>query len=218
MGERNSTPVCKSYDWPEFSLDSHEGLHGSLTPEEREAGDTQRRGHSSFMLPEVTPMSHAAKTENKTQSTLARRSNAPGLKDFFAAVRETNPFAANRITEPSLYDVNVPEIHAEAFDRLTGLARPSTHGPAPASHCLAVQESARVTCCRVSTGGPTNLRRAAGQEPATSICITSSPTRTDFPVTSSSTSSADSLRAVRGPCTRRRFTASSTARSARGSK
>lgn len=67
-------------------------------------------------------MSHAAKTENKTQSTLVRRSNAPGLEDFFAAVRETNPFAANRITEPSLYDVDVPEIHAAAFDRLTGLA------------------------------------------------------------------------------------------------
>ena len=68
-------------------------------------------------------MSDAAKTKNKTQSTLARRSNAPGLEDFFAAVRETNPFAANRITEPSLYDVDVPEIHAAAFDRLTGLAR-----------------------------------------------------------------------------------------------
>ena len=67
-------------------------------------------------------MSHAALTQNNTQSTMARRSNAPGLEDFFAAVRETNPFAANRITEPSLHDVDVPEIHAAAFDRLTGLA------------------------------------------------------------------------------------------------
>ena len=68
-------------------------------------------------------MSHAAKTENKTQSAMARRSNAPGLEEFFAAVRETNPFAANRITEPSMFDVDVPEIHAAAFDRLTGFAR-----------------------------------------------------------------------------------------------
>ena len=46
----------------------------------------------------------------------------PRLDDFFSAVRDTNPFTANRITEPSSYDVDVPAIHAASFDRLVGLA------------------------------------------------------------------------------------------------
>ena len=46
---------------------------------------------------------------------------SPRLVDFFAAVRDTNPFAANRITEPSPYDVDVPAIHAASFDRLVAL-------------------------------------------------------------------------------------------------
>ena len=48
---------------------------------------------------------------------------APRLDDFFTAVQDSNPFVANRVTEPSMFDVDVPEIHAAAFDRLTGLAR-----------------------------------------------------------------------------------------------
>lgn len=47
---------------------------------------------------------------------------APGLDRYFAAVRDTNPFAANRVTEPSAYDVDVPAIHAAGFDRLVDLA------------------------------------------------------------------------------------------------
>ncbi len=46
----------------------------------------------------------------------------PGLDNFLAAVRDTNPFAANRVTEPSAYDVDVPAIHGAAFDRLVDLA------------------------------------------------------------------------------------------------
>ena len=44
------------------------------------------------------------------------------LDAFFAAVRDTNPFIANRVTEPSPYDVDVPAIHAASFDRLVDLA------------------------------------------------------------------------------------------------
>ncbi len=46
----------------------------------------------------------------------------PGLDRFFAAVQDTNPFAANRVTEPSAYDVDVPAIHGDGFDRLVRLA------------------------------------------------------------------------------------------------
>ena len=42
---------------------------------------------------------------------------------YVTAVCETNPFASNRITEPSSYDVDVPEIHAAEFDRLVALSR-----------------------------------------------------------------------------------------------
>jgi hypothetical protein len=41
-----------------------------------------------------------------------------GLERFLAAVQDTNPFAGNRVTEPSAYDVDVPAIHAAAFDQL----------------------------------------------------------------------------------------------------
>jgi hypothetical protein len=44
------------------------------------------------------------------------------LDDYLTAVRATNPFAENRITEPSDYDVDVPAIHGAEFDRLVALA------------------------------------------------------------------------------------------------
>jgi hypothetical protein len=53
----------------------------------------------------------------------------PGLDDFLAAVRDTNPFAANRITEPSSYDVDVPAIHGAGFDRLVDLAGKAMRSP-----------------------------------------------------------------------------------------
>lgn len=54
---------------------------------------------------------------------------APGLDNFFAAVRDTNPFAANRVTEPSAYDVDVSAIHAAGFDRLVDLAGKAIESP-----------------------------------------------------------------------------------------
>jgi hypothetical protein len=39
---------------------------------------------------------------------------APGLETFVAAVRDSNPFAANRVNEPSRYDVDGPSIHGPA--------------------------------------------------------------------------------------------------------
>jgi hypothetical protein len=54
---------------------------------------------------------------------------APGLDSYFAAVRDTNPFAANRVTEPSAYDVDVPAIHAASFARLVDLAARSMNAP-----------------------------------------------------------------------------------------
>jgi hypothetical protein len=63
-------------------------------------------------------MSRATKTEKAKRVQPA----APGLDDFCAAVRDSNPFTANRITEPSSYDVDVPAIHAASFDRLVDLA------------------------------------------------------------------------------------------------
>jgi hypothetical protein len=58
----------------------------------------------------------------KTEKTDATRRSTPWLEDVSAAVRDSNPFLSNRITEPSAYDVDVPAIHATSFDRLTGLA------------------------------------------------------------------------------------------------
>jgi hypothetical protein len=46
----------------------------------------------------------------------------PTLEKFFIAVRDTNPFTGNRITEPSSVDSDVAKIHAAGFDRLTVLA------------------------------------------------------------------------------------------------
>jgi hypothetical protein len=54
---------------------------------------------------------------------------APGLERFFAAVQDTNPFAANRVTEPSAYDVDVPAIHGAGFDRLVRLAGEAMTAP-----------------------------------------------------------------------------------------
>ena len=47
---------------------------------------------------------------------------APTLDDYLAAVREANPFHANRVTEPSPYDVDVSAIHEAGFERLVDLA------------------------------------------------------------------------------------------------
>ena len=70
-------------------------------------------------------------TAATTRSAVAPRRNAPGLDNYFAAVRDANPFASNRLTEPSDYDVDVPAIHAAGFDRLVhlaGEAMTATHG------------------------------------------------------------------------------------------
>ena len=56
-----------------------------------------------------------------TKPAEAARRVTPRLDDFLTAVGEANPFAANRVTEPSPYDVDVPAIHADGFDRLTEL-------------------------------------------------------------------------------------------------
>jgi hypothetical protein len=50
------------------------------------------------------------------------RRGTPRLDDFLIAVRDSNPFTSNRVTEPSAYDVDVPAIHAASFDRLVALA------------------------------------------------------------------------------------------------
>lgn len=51
------------------------------------------------------------------------RPSMPHPEEYFSAVRDTNPFAANRVNEPSPHDVDVPGIHAEAYDLLTGFAK-----------------------------------------------------------------------------------------------
>lgn len=58
----------------------------------------------------------------RTVSSAGTGQLTPRLDDFLAALRDNNPFTANRVTEPSSYDVDVPAIHAKAFDRLTSLA------------------------------------------------------------------------------------------------
>jgi hypothetical protein len=70
-------------------------------------------------------MSAAARAQ-KAEGT---RRIAPGLDNVLAAVRDTNPFAANRVTEPSAYDVDVPAIHGAAFDRLVDLAGKAMKAP-----------------------------------------------------------------------------------------
>ena len=52
----------------------------------------------------------------------------PSLNDFFTAVRDSNPFTANRVNEPSRYDIDVPAIHASSFDRLVHLADEAMRG------------------------------------------------------------------------------------------
>ncbi len=66
----------------------------------------------------------------RTKKTDAARTAAPGLDRYLAAVRDTNPFAANRVTEPSAYDVDVPAIHGTAFDRLVRQAERARGAPA----------------------------------------------------------------------------------------
>src|SRR4051812_31404863 len=51
----------------------------------------------------------------------------PSLDAFFAAVRDSNPFADVRVKEPSTYDIDVPTIHADSFDRLVNLALRAHH-------------------------------------------------------------------------------------------
>ncbi len=65
----------------------------------------------------------------KIEKTAATRRVALGLDDFCAAVRDSNPFTANRITEPSSYDVDVSAIHAASFDRLVDLASQAMKSP-----------------------------------------------------------------------------------------
>src|SRR5437868_395545 len=59
---------------------------------------------------------------SKTKPTEAPRRVTPRLDDFLAAVRDANPFAANRVTEPSPYDVDVTAVHAKEFERLAKLS------------------------------------------------------------------------------------------------
>jgi hypothetical protein len=65
----------------------------------------------------------------KAQKTAVTRRVSPSLDDFCAAIRDTNPFTANRITEPSSYDIDVPAIHAASFDRLVDLAARAMKSP-----------------------------------------------------------------------------------------
>ncbi|MBV8610876.1 MAG: hypothetical protein JO034_25880, partial [Singulisphaera sp.] len=58
----------------------------------------------------------------KDDKAESAREDTLRLDAFFDAVRDSNPFIANRITEPSRYDVDVPAIHADCFDRLVRLA------------------------------------------------------------------------------------------------
>jgi hypothetical protein len=57
-------------------------------------------------------MSHAT-----TEAAVDARKVAPGLETVVAAVRDSNPFAASRVNEPSRHDVDVPSIHGPASIR-----------------------------------------------------------------------------------------------------
>ncbi len=46
----------------------------------------------------------------------------PQLDAFLGALGKSNPFVANRVNEPSRYDIDVPGIHAEKFVKLVSLA------------------------------------------------------------------------------------------------
>ncbi len=63
-------------------------------------------------------MSSATKIEKADEI----RRGTDHLDNFFDAVRDSNPFAANIVKEPSPYDVDVSAIHADSFDRLVTLA------------------------------------------------------------------------------------------------
>lgn len=52
-------------------------------------------------------------------------SAALSIGQFFEAVLDGNPFALNRVSDPSQMDCDVPGIHAAEFDRLTLLAEES---------------------------------------------------------------------------------------------
>src|SRR5512135_2568703 len=65
-------------------------------------------------------MSHAL-----TEEPQGLQSDATRLDSLLAAVRDSNPFSANRVNEPSPYDVDVQTIHAAGFDRLVVLAEQS---------------------------------------------------------------------------------------------
>ena len=58
----------------------------------------------------------------RPQTSTPRSLDSLGLDVYLDAVRDSNPFAAVRVNEPSSYDVDVPSIHAESFDRLVALA------------------------------------------------------------------------------------------------
>lgn len=47
---------------------------------------------------------------------------SPNLEAFFDAVRDQEPFAGARVSEPSHFDVDVAVIHAREFDKLTARA------------------------------------------------------------------------------------------------
>lgn len=57
-----------------------------------------------------------------------RNRTDPRMDDFYDALRDSRPFAAVRVSEPSPFDVDVAAIHAAAFDKLVGRAGESlTH-------------------------------------------------------------------------------------------
>jgi hypothetical protein len=53
----------------------------------------------------------------RTGAAEVARKVAPGLEILVAVVRDSNPFAANRVNEPSRHDVDVPSIHGPASIR-----------------------------------------------------------------------------------------------------
>jgi len=50
------------------------------------------------------------------------------LEDFFQALRTERPFSSNRVSDPSLHDVDVRNINAKEFERLTRLAGDALRG------------------------------------------------------------------------------------------
>ena len=117
----------------------------------------------------------------------------PQLDDIPGALGNSNPFVADRVNEPSRYDVDVPGIHAKGFDRLVSLAgQAKKDGRGWASSCWEGRGSVRATCSPASTAGPSKRSSRTVRGPATSSCTTSSPIPSDSPATCSSASSASS--------------------------